>query len=285
MPLSNIHIVLVNTSHPGNIGACARAMKTMNLSSLNLVQPKVFPSAEATARASGADDVLAGAQVFETLDAALAGCVLVIGASARQRTIAWPELTPRECARQVIAQCARAPVALVFGREHSGLTNSELERCNALVRIPSNPDFSSLNIAAAVQILAFEIMLENLESTSVAPGILPTATLVEPFAIALPCTSVAPGILPPATLVHPCTSQEVPDDNAGPATAAEMEQLYTHLQQALTDIDFLDPANPRQLMRRLRRLFNRARLDKIEINILRGILTAAQRKLPDGSGA
>src|SRR3990172_5194180 len=114
MPLTNIRIVLVNTSHPGNIGACARAMKTMNLSSLYLVQPKVFPSAEATARASGADDVLAGAQVFETLDAALAGCVLVIGASARQRTIAWPELTPRECAQQVIEQCARAPVALVF---------------------------------------------------------------------------------------------------------------------------------------------------------------------------
>ncbi|MCL5801027.1 MAG: RNA methyltransferase, partial [Gammaproteobacteria bacterium] len=164
MSLSNIRIVLVNTSHPGNIGACARAMKTMNLSSLNLVQPKVFPSAEATARASGAADVLAGAQVFETLDAALAGCVLVIGASSRQRTIVWPELTPRECARQVIVQCDRAPVALVFGREHSGLTNSELERCNALVRIPSNPDFSSLNIAAAVQILAYEIMLDNLES-------------------------------------------------------------------------------------------------------------------------
>jgi tRNA (cytidine32/uridine32-2'-O)-methyltransferase len=253
MPLSNIRIVLVNTSHPGNIGACARAMKTMNLSSLNLVQPKVFPSAEATARASGADDVLAGAQVFGTLDAALAGCSLVIGASARQRTITWPELTPRECAQQVIAQCARAPVALVFGREHSGLTNSELERCNALVSIPSNPDFSSLNIAAAVQILAYEIMLENLKSTPVAPG-----------------------ILPPATLVHPCTSQEVHDDDAESATAAEMEQLYTHLQQALTDIGFLDPSNPRQLMRRLRRLFNRARLDKIEINILRGILTAAQ---------
>ncbi len=261
MSLHNIRIVLIETSHPGNIGACARAMKTMNLSSLYLVQPKVFPSAEATARASGADGILAGARVFETLDAALAGCGLVIGASARQRTIAWPELTPRECAQQVIAQCARAPVALVFGREHSGLTNSELERCNALVRIPSNPDFSSLNIAAAVQILAYEIMLENLESTPVAPG-----------------------ILPPATLVHPCTSQKVPDDNAGPATAAEMDQLYTHLQQALTDIGFLDPANPRQLMRRLRRLFNRARLDKIEINILRGILTAAQRKSPDGSG-
>ncbi|MBI3344386.1 MAG: tRNA (cytosine(32)/uridine(32)-2'-O)-methyltransferase TrmJ [Gammaproteobacteria bacterium] len=234
--LSNIRIVLVNTSHPGNIGACARAMKTMNLSGLNLVQPKVFPSAEATARASGADDVLAGAQVFETLDAALAGCVLVIGASARQRTIAWPELTPRECARQVIAQCARAPVALVFGREHSGLTNSELERCNALVRIPSNPDFSSLNIAAAVQILAYEIMLTSLEPT--------------PHAIS--------------------------DTEEEPATAAELELLYAHMQQALTDIGFLDPANPRQLMRRLRRLFNRPQLDKIEVNILRGILAAAQ---------
>ncbi len=236
--LSNIRIVLVNTSHPGNIGACARAMKTMKLSSLYLVQPRTFPSAEATARASGADGILEDAQVFDTLDAALAGCGLVIGASARQRTIAWPELTPRECARQVIAQCARAPVALVFGREHSGLTNSELERCNALVRIPSNPDFSSLNIAAAVQILAYEILLASLE---------------------------------PA-LHEASETEEVP------ATAAEMELLYSHMQQALMDIDFLDPANPRQLMRRLRRLFNRPQLDKIEVNILRGILAAAQAK-------
>lgn len=233
---ANIRIVLVNTSHPGNIGACARAMKTMNLSSLYLVQPRIFPCAEATARASGADGVLADAQVFETLDAALSGCGLVIGASARQRTIAWPELTPRECARQAIEQCARAPVALVFGREHSGLTNSELERCNALVRIPSNPDFSSLNIAAAVQILAYEIMLTSLES--------------------------AP--------------REISDTKDEPATAAELELLYAHMQQALTDIGFLDPANPRQLMRRLRRLFNRPQLDKIEVNILRGILAAAQ---------
>ncbi len=236
MSLDLIRIILVNTSHPGNIGACARAMKTMNLSSLYLVQPKVFPSAEATARASGASDILEGAQIFETLDAALAGCGLVVGASARQRTIAWPELTPRECAQQAIAQCSRTPVALVFGREHSGLTNDELERCNALVRIPSNPDFSSLNIAAAVQILAYEIMLESLES--------------------------AP--------------HGVPDEDEEPATAAEMELLYTHMQQALTDIGFLDPANPRQLMRRLRRLFNRPQLDKIEVNILRGILAAAQ---------
>ncbi len=238
MSLDHVRIVLVNTSHPGNIGACARAMKTMNLSSLYLVQPKVFPSAEATARASGADGILAGARVFETLEAALAGCGLVIGASARQRTIAWPELTPRECARQTIALCARAPVALLFGREHSGLTNSELERCNALVRIPSNPDFSSLNIAAAVQILAYEIMLENLES--------------------------AP--------------RPLSETGAEPASAAELERLYEHMQQALMGIGFLDPANPRQLLRRLRRLFNRARLDKIEVNILRGILTAVQTR-------
>ena len=236
--LTNIRIVLVNTSHPGNIGACARAMKTMTLSSLYLVQPRTFPSDEATARASGATDVLAEAQVFETLDEALAGCGLVIGTSARQRTIAWPELTPRECAQQVIAQCVRTPVALVFGREHSGLTNSELERCNALVCIPSNPDFSSLNIAAAAQILAYEIRLASLE-----------------------------------TIPH-----EISETEDIPATAAEMDLLYTHMQQALTDIGFLDPANPRQLMRRLRRLFNRPQLDKIEVNILRGILAAAQAK-------
>lgn len=237
MSLSNVRIVLVQPSHPGNIGAVARAMKNMCLQSLYLVTPRIFPSADATARASGADDLLASARVCDSLDSALEGCSLVVGASARSRTITWPQLTPRDCAQRMVAESRIAPVALVIGREHSGLTNEELERCRYLVQIPSNPEFSSLNIAAAVQVLAYEILLASLDG---APD--PAPSLGEP------------------------------------ATAEEMEQLYTHLEQALTTIEFLDPANPRQLMRRLRRLFNRTQLDKTELNILRGMLTAAERQ-------
>ncbi|MDX1251255.1 MAG: tRNA (cytosine(32)/uridine(32)-2'-O)-methyltransferase TrmJ [Gammaproteobacteria bacterium] len=235
--LSRIRVVLVGTTHPGNIGAAARAMKTMCLSRLHLVSPEKYPCAEATARASGADDVLAQAQVHDSLDAALAGCSLVFGASARRRTIQWPEVDPRECAALALAESAAGEVALVFGREHSGLTNAELERCHYLLHIPSNPDYSSLNLAAAVQVIAYEVMMA---------GDRPAAPAVE----------------------------EPPDR----VTAAEMEKFYDHLQQTLFDIAFLDPANPRQLMRRLRRLFNRVQLDRNEYNILRGILTETQKK-------
>ncbi|MEO5703246.1 MAG: tRNA (cytosine(32)/uridine(32)-2'-O)-methyltransferase TrmJ [Gammaproteobacteria bacterium] len=238
MPLSRIRIVLVETSHPGNIGAVARAMKNMGLHHLYLVNPRVYPSAEATARASGADDVLAATQICASVDEALTGCSTVFGASARLRTISWPQLNPRECARLAVAESDKAPLALLIGREHSGLTNVELERCNYLVHIPSNPEFSSLNIAAAVQVLAYEIFLAHLDQAPVGQ-----ARKLEEL-----------------------------------ATAEELELLYTHLHQALIDIEFLDPANPRQLMRRLRRLFNRAHLEKMEVNILRGILAAAQGK-------
>ena len=236
---SNIRIVLVNTSHPGNIGAVARAMKNMCLAQLYLVEPHDFPSAAATARASGADDVLAQAVVCESLEQALEGCHFVAGASARSRSIPWPVVTPRECAPQLLNESRDGDVALVFGREHSGLTNEELERCHSLVHIPTNPDYSSLNIAAAVQVLAYEIMLAE------------------------------------------------PDNNAGIeeevrelATADEMESFFQHLEKTLMDLAFLDSNHPRKLMRRLRRLFNRARVDQTEMNILRGVLSAAQgRKL------
>ena len=161
MSLANIRIVLVNTSHPGNIGACARAMKTMGLSALTLVQPKIFPSAEAIARAAGAEDILDNASVCDSLGQALSGCVLVIGSSARARTIEWPLLIPRECASRLVQEAAHAPVALVFGREHSGLSNEELDRCHFLTRIPANPAFASLNIASAVQVFAYEILLAH----------------------------------------------------------------------------------------------------------------------------
>lgn len=155
----NIRIVLVETSHPGNIGAVARAMKNMCIEQLALVNPRYFPNAEAIARASGADDVLQQARVYETLDEAIADCHLVVGASARLRTVQWPQMNPRECAERVTEMAASAPVACVFGRENSGLSNTELERCQYLVHIPSNSDYSSLNLAMAVQVICYELMM------------------------------------------------------------------------------------------------------------------------------
>lgn len=231
-------IILVGTTHPGNIGATARAMKTMDLHDLVLVAPQaVFPHPQAQAMAAGADDVLAAARVCATLEEALADCALVYGASARQRTIPWPMLDPRGCAQEVAV--AEGQVALVFGREHSGLTNAELERCHTLVHIPANPAFSSLNLAQAVQILAYEIYLAR----------------------------------------HAAPRPARPDNKLGERLAplAETTLFFDHLEQTLVDIDFLDPARPRHLMRRLKRLFNRTQLTQNEVNILRGILTAVQK--------
>jgi tRNA (cytidine32/uridine32-2'-O)-methyltransferase len=157
--LDNVRIVLVHTTHPGNIGAVARAMKNMCLGSLWLVAPRHFPHADATARASGADDVLEHARVCETLEETVADCRLVVGASARSRTVEWTGFEPRECASQLVREAAAGPVALVLGRESSGLTNEELDRCDRLVRIPANPEYSSLNVAMAVQVLAYEILV------------------------------------------------------------------------------------------------------------------------------
>ncbi|HID49843.1 MAG TPA: tRNA (cytosine(32)/uridine(32)-2'-O)-methyltransferase TrmJ [Chromatiales bacterium] len=237
--LSRIRVVLVNTSHPGNIGAVARAMKNMGLSRLWLVEPQDYPSAEATARASGADDVLAGARVVASLEEAVADCALVVGSSARVRTIPWPNLEPRACAARMIETATTDEVALVMGRERTGLTNAELERCRYHVHIPANPDYGSLNLAAATQVLVYELRMAALQQAGREP--------------------------PDWHTDHP------------PVTAAELEGLYAHLEQTLVELEFLDPANPRQLMRRLRRLFNRAGLDQMELNILRGILTAAQK--------
>jgi len=164
----NIRIVLVETSHPGNIGAVARAMKNMCIEQLALVNPRHFPHAEAIARASGADDVLQQARVYQSLDDAIADCHLVVGASARLRTVQWPQLNPRECAERVTEVAASAPVACVFGRENSGLSNTELERCQYLVNIPSNSDYSSLNLAMAVQVICYELMMSGHVAEAVA---------------------------------------------------------------------------------------------------------------------
>jgi TrmH family RNA methyltransferase len=236
--LANIRVVLLNTSHPGNIGAAARAMKTMGLYRLYLLNPKLFPAAEATARASGADDVLANATVCTTLDAALAGSRLVIGASARCRSIPCPVIEPAKCAGRLYAESEQGDVAILFGCEQSGLSNDEVDRCQFLVQIPSNPDYGSLNLAAAVQIICYEILKAH--RTQLTPG-----------------TSVIP-------------------DNE-PVAADELERYYEHLERVLVMLGFLDPENPRMLMRRLRRLYNRARPDENEINILRGILSATEQ--------
>lgn len=235
--LANIRIVLLRTSHPGNIGASARAMKTMGMSALWLVNPKYFPHADATARASGADDVLAGAQICSGLDGALADCTLVIGASARSRSIPCPELTPRDCARLVVRESNNGPVAILFGCEQSGLSNEEMDLCRYLVRIPASPAYSSLNLASAVQVIGYELYLAQAQTSA---------------------------------------DTRLDTTQHSPVSTGEMERFYEHLEHTLVELGFLDPDNPRQLMRRLRRLFNRARPDANEMNILRGILTAAR---------
>ena len=236
MNFTNVRLVLVGTTHPGNIGAAARVMKNMGLRRLVLVNPLLFPHAEATARAAGADDILATAQVVDGLELALSGCRLVLGVSARRRGIAGPELDPRQCALQVAESSVHTDVALVFGRESSGLSNDEMDRCHFLVRIPTDPEFGSLNLAVAVAIIAYELRLAAVARID--------SSAVEP--------------------------------RWPPATAEEMAHLYAHLQQVLLATGFLNPANPRHLMRRLRRLFNRAQPDQREVNILRGILASIQ---------
>lgn len=228
-----ICIVLVGTTHPGNIGACARAMKNMGLRDLRLVSPQKFPHAEASARASGAEDLLENATVVGSLQEAIRDCVYVAGASARSRSIDWPALNPKDAAARLLGESQKGTVAAVFGPEQSGLCNSDLDLCDTLLTIPTDPAFSSLNLAMAVQVLTYEIRSAQVAGAS------------------------------------PVFESEQP-----PATSDEMEHFYAHLEQVLTASRFLNPDNPRNLMRRLRRLFIRARPDKNEVNILRGILTS-----------
>ena len=271
--LHRIRIVLVEPTHPGNIGAAARAMKAMGLDRLCLVAPRRFPSAEATARAAGADDVLHAARLVESLDDALADCGLVFGTTARSRRIEWPVLDAREGARRAVATAARTPVAMVFGRESAGLTNAELDRCHALIRIPVATGFSSLNVAAAVQILAYEMRVAT-------PGHGKDAEERREGVGACGGNTEEHG---EGAGAHP--PPQAPAATAGvPATAGELEGFYRHLETALVGIGYLDPAAPKLLMRRLRRLFNRAVPDQAEINILRGILTAAVRRTPGAPG-
>ena len=228
--LENVRVVLSHTTHPGNIGAAARAMKTMGLAHLYLINPRHFPDAQATAMAAGADDLLERAVVCATLEEALQGCVFVAGMSARVRDISHEVLAPREAMPQLARHAGQGPVALLFGTEMSGLTNEELARCQVAVRIPVNPAYTSLNLAAAVQLVSYELRLAAGLDESGAPELLPAA-------------------------------------------AEHVEGFFGQLEHTLVEIGFLDSKHPDKLMRKLRRLYARARLEQEEINILRGILT------------
>ena len=243
--LERIRFVLVGTTHTGNLGAAARAMKTMGLTRLELANPRSPPDAEALARAAGADDLLQRAGVHRSLPGALSGCRLVVGASARLRSLPWPLLEPPAAAALLLAEAALGDVALVFGRESSGLANEELACCQALVHIPTDPGFSSLNLAAAVQVLAYEVRRAWREGQG--------ERLVE-----------APREL---------------------ATAEALDGFHAHLARTLIDLGFATPAQSTRLLMRLRRLFNRARPDWVELNILRGILSAVQRRTRAGRAA
>ncbi len=262
--LERVKIVLVNTTHPGNIGAAARAMKTMGLTRLALVAPRHFPSAECSARAAGADDVLAAAQVFERLEDAIAECELVLATSARSRSITWPEATPAAAAAQLLDHAAAgAATAVVFGRESTGLSNEQLDACHAMIRIPTSADYASLNLAAAAQIICYEIRKQYDDLAAGAAG-----------GAAGGAASAAAGGAASAAADKAGRTAAAP-----PATAEEMDRLYQHLWQTLTDIGYFAPKRPHRprLARRLKRLFNRARPDRDEVNLLRGILTAARR--------
>lgn len=219
-----------HTSHPGNIGSAARAMKTMGLSRLYLVKPKHFPSAEAVSLSCGAEDVLENAVVCNSLDEALAGTVYSVAVTARRRDLSHQVHDSRQIAPMVLAEASGGEVALVFGTEMSGLTTEEIGKCQAIAEIPANPDYSSLNLAQAVQVMAYELRMCRPDSEPVAAKVLDAASF------------------------------------------EEIEHFYQHLEETLVKIGFLDPNEPKRLMQRLRRLFARSRLEKIEVNILRGIL-------------
>lgn len=233
----SIQIVMLHTRHPGNIGAVARAMKNMCLESLVLVAPDRFPSAEAEARASGADDLLQRARVCASFEEAIADSRLVIGTSARPRGVPLRELDPRECAEMVRERASEGPVSIVFGRETSGLTNEELARCAYLVRIPANTDYTSLNVAMAAQVICYELHM------------------------AMRADDPSP---------RPLRDVELP------ASGSDMETLFQHLEQTLIDIRFADQRRSRKLMLRLRRLLHDASPSVGDVNLLHGILSAAQ---------
>lgn len=244
--LSRIRVVLCRPSHPGNIGAAARAMKTMGLSNLYLVNPKQFPDPEADVRATGAVDVLQRAKVSATLKDALAGSILAVALSARQRDLGPSIGQPRETVARLLAAAEEGEVALVFGNETVGLTNEEILHCQAAVTIPTNAEFSSLNLGSAVQVLCYE------------------------------CRMAAFAEKPPTS------EQGVTPFSSPAATHDELEGMLGHLESVMTHTGFFNPEQPGRLMPKLRRMFGRVGLEKDEVNILRGILASTQVKTSHG---
>ncbi|MCT8343557.1 MULTISPECIES: tRNA (cytosine(32)/uridine(32)-2'-O)-methyltransferase TrmJ [Photorhabdus] len=236
--LENIRIILVETSHTGNMGSTARAMKTMGLTNLYLVNPLVLPDSHAIALSAGASDVIGHATIVDSLDKALAGCGLVIGTSARSRTLSWPVVEPRECGERSVQEAVHASVAIVFGRERVGLTNEELQKCHYHLNIPTNPEYGSLNLAMAVQLVSYEIRM--------------------------------------AYLARQDKNEQKTDEVEYPLSD-DMERFYHHLESVLNDSGFIRKAHPGQIMNRLRRLFTRARPEAQELNILRGILSSVEK--------
>lgn len=243
-PLHNARIVLVHTTHPGNIGAVARAMKNMGLKDLYLVKPKNFPHERAVWRAVSAEDILDNATVVETLEEAVADCGMVVGTSARGRRIPWPLVNPRVCVEQIYPELSQHPVALVFGREDRGLTNEELQSCHLHVNIPTNEEYSSLNLGMAVQVIAYELRM--------------------------------------AHVAGELSTDPMQEWDTKIAKAEDVERMYVHLEETLIDLEFLKPAAPKQLMTRLRRLYSRIRMDDLEVQMMRGILSSTQQWVKKG---
>ncbi|WP_162892076.1 tRNA (cytosine(32)/uridine(32)-2'-O)-methyltransferase TrmJ [Vibrio paracholerae] len=238
--LERVKVVLVGTTHSGNIGSAARAMKVMGLSQMVLVDPQCQVDAQAIALAAGASEIALNAQIYPTLEVAVADCGLVVGTSARSRTLEWPMLEPRECGEKLISEANQHSVAMVFGRERTGLTNEELQLCHYHVCVPANPEYSSLNLAMAVQLLSYEVRMAYL---------------------ALQQSSQS------STL-----QEEYPRHQ-------ELERFYAHLEQVIMQTEFISAQQPGQVMNKLRRMFTRARPEAQEINILRGILTSVQKSI------
>lgn len=238
--LNNVKVVLVGTSHSGNIGSAARAMKVMGLSNLVLVDPQCDVDEQALALAAGAADIAQNATVVSSLNEAVADCALVVGSSARSRTLEWPMLEPRECGEKFVSEGQASPVALVFGRERTGLTNDELQTCHYHVCIPANPEYSSLNLAMAVQTLSYEIRMAYLEREQ--------------------------------------SQYEKPQELEYPRHK-ELELFFEHLEKVAKDTQFISEEQPGKVMNKLRRLFNRARPEAQELNILRGVLTAIEKRI------
>ena len=233
--LNNIRVVLVGTSHPGNIGSVARAMKTMGLSNLYLAEPRTEPDGQSIALAAGATDILQNLTRVDSFDAAIEDCSLVIATSARSRTLDWPILEPTQASEKMVSESESAKIAIVFGRENHGLNNEELQKCHYHAVIPANEAYSSLNLAQAVQIMCYETRMAYLNRQQ-------QTKVEEPYPL-----------------------------------QKEQEQFFEHLERSLLATGFIIKNHPGQVMTKLRRLFNRARIEQSEMNILRGILTSIER--------